>query len=290
MTKKKAPAPPLPFRLLFAIFPTLEKFALPIAKYFVVRLFFTPIRFTPRREESLAREKAKQHRWKIEDDETTFYQWGNSGPIVLLVHGWSGRGTQLRYFVEPLLQSGYTVVSFDAPGHGLSQGNRSTILKFKACIEQVEEKFGTIHQAIGHSLGGAALIYTIKEGLQLNKLVTISTPSIPEKIEAEFLKKINGTHKSGRAINGYVKQQTGKDFKYFSAEENIKHIAHIPMLCFHDFDDREAGMEHALAMQSNHPNLKLIQTSGLGHNRILKDKEVVSQTIEWLKTPELVAK
>ena len=46
-------------------------------------------------------------------------RWGQ-GPLVLLVHGWNGRGSQLGSFVEPLLEGGFQVVTFDAPGHGAS--------------------------------------------------------------------------------------------------------------------------------------------------------------------------
>ena len=41
------------------------------------------------------------------------WSWG-SGPTVLLVHGWNGRGTQLGAFIEPLVARGYQVVAFDA--------------------------------------------------------------------------------------------------------------------------------------------------------------------------------
>ncbi len=43
--------------------------------------------------------------------------WGE-GPTVLLAHGWSGRGSQMGCFAEPLVDAGYRVVAFDAPGHG----------------------------------------------------------------------------------------------------------------------------------------------------------------------------
>src|SRR5687767_6768036 len=43
--------------------------------------------------------------------------WG-SGPVVYLVHGWGGRGSQLAPYVEPLTATGHRVVLFDAPAHG----------------------------------------------------------------------------------------------------------------------------------------------------------------------------
>ena len=34
------------------------------------------------------------------------YRWGD-GPLVLFVHGWSGRGTHVAAFIRPLQQAGY---------------------------------------------------------------------------------------------------------------------------------------------------------------------------------------
>ena len=51
------------------------------------------------------------------DDRIVAEKWG-SGPVVYLVHGWGGRRGQLDPFVAPLVQSGHTVVAFDAPSHG----------------------------------------------------------------------------------------------------------------------------------------------------------------------------
>src|SRR3954465_10979258 len=45
--------------------------------------------------------------------------WGE-GPVVYLMHGWGGTGEQLDAFVDPLVNGGHRVVSFDAPGHGSS--------------------------------------------------------------------------------------------------------------------------------------------------------------------------
>ena len=46
--------------------------------------------------------------------------WGE-GPVVYLVHGWAGRGSQLAGFVEPLTAAGFRAVLFGAPAHGSSE-------------------------------------------------------------------------------------------------------------------------------------------------------------------------
>src|SRR5205085_10246750 len=51
------------------------------------------------------------------------WRWG-TGPTILLVHGWEGRGAQLGALVEPLVDAGFSVLTFDGPAHGDSSGKR----------------------------------------------------------------------------------------------------------------------------------------------------------------------
>ena len=86
-------------------------------------------------------------------------RWGK-GPLVVLVHGWNGRGSQLGAFVEPLLQAGFQVVAFDAPGHGASAGSTSSLVDFAnafdAVVDAVKPFLQPLHGVVAHSMGGAA--------------------------------------------------------------------------------------------------------------------------------------
>src|SRR5215207_5503879 len=45
-------------------------------------------------------------------------RWGDHGrPVVYLVHGWGGSGVQLHEFVDPLVDAGFAVVSYDGLSH-----------------------------------------------------------------------------------------------------------------------------------------------------------------------------
>ena len=85
------------------------------------------------------------------------------------------------------------------------------------------------------------------------------------------------------AIDNYVYQRTGNHFDYYSAQINAREISHIPLFLFHDKDDQEAGIDHAEALNKAHGNCQLIVTTGLGHNRILKDKNVIEKIADYSK-------
>src|SRR5213592_4541560 len=56
------------------------------------------------------------------------YAWGDGGRPVLLVHGWRSRASRYAGFVAKLLELGYSPVSYDAPAHGDSCGDVTSIL------------------------------------------------------------------------------------------------------------------------------------------------------------------
>lgn len=51
-----------------------------------------------------------------------------------MVHGWSGRGTQMSKIAEALVEQGYRIISFDAPAHGKADGKISMMPLLKPFI------------------------------------------------------------------------------------------------------------------------------------------------------------
>ena len=58
----------------------------------------------------------------------------------------------------------------------------------------------------------------------------------------------------------------------------------IPVLLFHDRRDREVVFDESLTVSQVWSNARLIETVGLGHRRILRDKSVVQQTVDFMST------
>src|SRR5258708_21826259 len=91
--------------------------------------------------------------------------WG-AGPSVLLVHGWGGGGAQLGPLVGPLVARGFSVVTFDAPGHGASDTGTVTIPEITSAIRAVAESRGPLAAVVAHSVGGTASVRALWEGLE----------------------------------------------------------------------------------------------------------------------------
>src|SRR5262245_48112387 len=66
------------------------------------RLFLTPPRIRRPASEAALLASAHVRSRQVGTRQINTASWG-SGPAVLLVHGWGGRGTQLGAFVQPLV-------------------------------------------------------------------------------------------------------------------------------------------------------------------------------------------
>ncbi len=108
------------FGLLSFLFPA-------IATRLSYKMFFKPQRFAAPKKEQEVLKSAKKRTMEHNGKSIQLYEWGESGPTVLFLHGWNGRGTQVAHFLESLLSQGFRVLSFDGPAHGKSSGKSTNI-------------------------------------------------------------------------------------------------------------------------------------------------------------------
>ena len=87
--------------------------------------------------------------------------WGESGPAVLLMHGWGGARAQMTGFVEPLLSAGYRVVAYDQPAHGESDGKMTNLLEIAPTMDLIKETEGNFDAIIAHSFGTLITSYAL---------------------------------------------------------------------------------------------------------------------------------
>ena len=105
-----------------------------------------------------------------------FYRWEGRGPKILLVHGWSGRASNMYYIINRLIEKGYDTYSFDAPAHGSSPSKTTNIPEFIACINELYLYIKSPVAIIAHSGGAFASIYSSSLNIKkLKKLVLISS-------------------------------------------------------------------------------------------------------------------
>lgn len=283
VTKQKKVRVPLLMRMIRWTFPKVEALAPGYAHAWFVRLFFTPLRYSiPDHEMEMIR-KAARFTVTAGEHKIECYSWGE-GPVVLFVHGWAGRASQFRNFVQRFTEAGYRAVAFDAPAHGLSKGSQTSIVDFKDSILALEKSIGDIQAVVAHSLGGTAGLYALTEGLNVNTVITIATPTIGDEIMSEFSSRLNSSPRAATYLKEFVTKKFGRPFDALMASHFVRHIPReIDLLILHDDQDKEASLRNARKLMEAYPKATFIKTTGLGHVRILRDVRVIEDCLAFIQ-------
>jgi predicted alpha/beta-fold hydrolase len=264
-------------------FPKLEKIAPILAYRYFVKLFFTPFRYkTPEKELEIAA-KAELFSFEVSGKRIQGYKWGK-GPVVLFVHGWAGRGTQFRKFIEAFTEKGFQAVAFDGPAHGKSEGKTTNQIEFYEVLRHLYKTLPEKPTAvITHSFGGVATLFSIMHGLPIHRLINIASPTIGDEIIKTYLKAIHGSSKTGDYFKQFVMKSQAKTFDEFTSLYFIQHLPHpLDLVLIHDEEDKEVVIRHSEELIKLYPKAELIRTKGLGHTRILKDDQVIQTCLRFV--------
>lgn len=250
---------------------------------YAAKLFTTPIKHKiPKRELHMDRDSVqKSVNIPSLNKQVIVYEYGVSKKKILLVHGWSGRGTQLVKIADELLKSGYSTVSFDAPAHGKSPGTNGIMTDFIAAILEINKQYGPFDAAIGHSLGGMSILNAIKQGLELKCAVIIGSGDIVQDIIEDFVAKLElKPNYANRLRLHFEKKYGGKmnDYSAYSAAKDTE----IPILVIHDKDDPEVSVKVGIHIHQHLQNGTLMLTEGLGHRKILGNYDVIDKVLKFI--------
>jgi pimeloyl-ACP methyl ester carboxylesterase len=261
-----------------------ESISLNLATKFAAKLFTTPIKHKiPKREFQMDKESVQETIFIPSiNKEIVVYHYGKAEKRILLVHGWSGRGTQLVKIADELISLGYSIISFDAPAHGKSKGNSTIMIEFIASILELEKQFGPFEFAIGHSLGGMSILNAIRENLKVKKAVIIGSGDIIQDIIDDFIKKLKLKPEIGIKLRDYFEEKYEVKMDYYSASNAAKEIS-IPVLIIHDENDEDVNVKAAYNIKENINISELMITKNLGHRKILGNTEVIKRIVEFIK-------
>lgn len=271
---RKPPSMPLTLSLMRGAFGMLSRTAPEVASRIAVDLFMKPRRFArPDREKELLADAEAFDVPTGTNTSVRAWRWG-IGPAVLLVHGWEGRGSQLASLVPPLLARGFSVVAFDAPGHGDSAGARSSLPHFAWAVRRVAEATPDPYAIIAHSLGCAAVTLALREGLTTQRLVYFSPPLDPSDYVMRFGGILNFSNEVLDRMKLRIEERFLRKWSDYALDRTAAHMT-TPLLVIHDREDEETYWSEGSALATAWPGAKLITTEGLGHRRILRDASTV---------------
>jgi pimeloyl-ACP methyl ester carboxylesterase len=112
-------------------------------------------------------------------------EWSESGPIVLLLHGFLEHAHAWDFVAPRLAEAGYHVLALDFRGHGDSErvgaGGYYHFADYSADLAFIIRALGGRAALIGHSMGGSAsLIYAGTEPERVSALVAVDSLGPPD--------------------------------------------------------------------------------------------------------------
>jgi len=143
------------------------------------------------------------------------------------------------------------------------------------------KSWNNYNPAIGHSLGGMALLNAVCEGLKIKRLVTIGAADIITDIIQHFTRTLTLKDEVGKKMKANLDQLFGRDIDYASAHNAAKSV-HIPTLIMHDENDTDVSVNCAHAIYNELSDGSIHITKNLGHRRILGNKEVIQKIEKFL--------
>ena len=250
------------------------------------RLFLTPPRHRFRDAELAALEEASPFTVSMPTGRLLGWRWGRrEDPVVVLVHGWGGRAAQLRSSVAPLLARGYSVVGFDAPGHGMTGGRESSVVHMAAALEAVLRDVGPAEALIGHSVGGAVAGYVLSRGAPVRKAVLLAPPASLTDYSHRFARLLRLPEGIRALMQAQIERRFGIRWCDFEVEATAPKLTQ-PVLVVHDIGDRDNPFRDGERYAQHWRGARLVATHGLGHRGALRDSAVIHEVAMFIGNAE----
>ena len=248
---------------------------------YAVKKFATPTRIP--RPVSEAEVYASSKKYFLKDGIAAF-EWGEpTHPLVILIHGWNGRGTQIGAFANSLVEKNLRVVALDGPGHGISPGKMTNPKHYADFILNAQRELAPegAQSIIAHSFGGGSAVLAGTYGLKVKSMVLIASPAFYERVVTFFAGQFGLNKKSEMYFTQMVSDFAGihpRDLNIGKLGSTLK----VPGLIVHDEDDKAVQYKWGQAINAAWPGSILFTTQGLGHRRILKDPKVIAYVTDFI--------
>jgi len=272
-----------PLKLFFTISSRITPF---VAVRVAEKLFTTPFHSKRRDIEHEMLESAERFVIPMgKNQKLTGYRWGKkTDPAILLVHGWTATATCFVNFIDPLLERGYQVISYDAIAHGETSGVSVSLTEWADTVVAVMEHTGKVHCMVGHSLGAGAIVIASSLKLETDRIVLISPVSDISKVTDQFAKALSIPKKIMEKTHQYAwKKYHSSASKYGSNwNEVFDSDFKVPSLIIHDINDKEIDISNARKLAERWSWAELMETKRLGHRRILLNPDVIARTLKFI--------
>jgi pimeloyl-ACP methyl ester carboxylesterase len=212
--------------------------------------------------------------------------WGK-GPLVAMMHGWSGSCVQFRRLIPGLVAAGYQVAAFDAPAHGRNPGKYAHLLEFVDSLLAIQQQIGTVDTVMAHSLGGMATVVAAQRGLSVRQMVLFA----PHLDIQEMYKSYSDSLGLNPELSSRFRDRIGQKIAEILEVDDVwtlltpaNLLAQIECqgLLIYDNEDEEIPQDQFTSIAQHWKGCRILETSGLGHCHIMKDETVIESVLAFM--------
>ena len=256
-----------------------------LAQKISFKLFTSPRPRKPKAEEidflkTASRQAITHNNLKIQA-----YIWGKSDKKVLFSHGWESNAGRWRSFIPGLVEAGYQVIAFDAPGHGASEGKQLHLVIFMDAIQAMFKEFGSFEALVGHSMGAGASVMSLatQQLPHPKKMVVLGSFAEVREVYNNYATMLGLTPKLETEFNKTIKRLSGYDVPYFSVAQKAGQLHDNTLgLIIHDKQDKTIAIQEARNIAQGWPSAKYIETDGAGHS--LQNDMIFTEVVSFITT------
>lgn len=218
------------------------------------------------------------------DQRKVAWVWGE-GPTVVFVHGWGGRAAQMVGLARLVAENGFQVVVFDVQAHGESAGRCVSFRHFIDDLAELVAYLGfPIHAYVGHSAGALCMMAAReRHHLRAAHYVCLCAPSAPYVPVREIQQRLNPRADMLRRCEAYYAAQFDRSWQELDQGAAFRYAGQGRLLLIYDVDDARVDHRDDARVRAVWPAARVIKTRGLGHQKVLWDRGVAHDVIEFLR-------
>jgi pimeloyl-ACP methyl ester carboxylesterase len=193
---------------------------------------------------------------------------------ALLVHGWTGEAAFMSAFAEYLCRRNIRCVLLDLPAHGQSAGYETNLMDCARAVHDVAQSMGPLRFAIGHSIGGLAVLmagegrHPMLGPVAFEAYVLVAVPDRFADVTRRFGDDLGLSAAGLQAFERRLEHLAQRRIADFRGS-NFLSVIERPCLLLHARDDLEVPFADAERMATVAPTVELAALDGLGHRAIL---------------------
>lgn len=244
--------------------------------------YFRAIKPAPRADDEPIFSSAKALDLKYNGEAVSGYAWGEQGPLVLCVHGAFGRGGQFAELIPRLLEAGFRVAVFDAPGYGNSPASFVSTDGICNVMQQIAAKVGPLHAIVAHSMGGKWALHAIQGGVKVDKMVCIANVANSRFMFERYLQMNRVSPEVAAEMEAMIDAVEGPDaWNRYSPLRAVEKLL-IPGLVLHGDQDPVIPLSEGEALAAAWGGAKLVKLPGCNHFNILRAGAAYDAVIAFL--------